>query len=290
MRSLSVTLVLLTLLLPMTGAHTPPGPKNFCETTSDVPIHDYVGPWTPTGPDVKSLTSGYQIVSANGNIDGDCDGDTVPGDSDGHMDWATGGATLLAQSWGGLFWNWEYQDYDAIYGSQVCLGEGADHVPLTTITAVDSVVGGAVAFGVYSDWPRLSLTYQTVEDRVQRTLSPLSQNADQVPTVHNSPAPDILDYVPPPPPPPPVVPHEQVIVCGDGVIEPCDPADPTAIDQVNCNAWDHALFCEAGAIGSLSNSCTPTFGPGANGDYLVEVYYDANPGHPSLPVAGHIIN
>lgn len=258
MKLLSASIVFLTLLIPTIGAHTPPGPKNFCEWSSDVSTHDYVGAWT----------QGYQVVSANGNTNGDCNADTVPGDSDGHMDWATGGATLLADTGNGI-----------TYGSLACLGEWADHVPQTEIVLIDAVAGGAVAFEVSGDWSRVAATRAMVEDKLNAATPHAS--APILPGIERPSPEGIVDYIPPEP---------TYLDCGDGIVEPCDPTDPTAVDQVTCNARDGQLICYAQPIGSASNSCTPTFGPGANGDYLVRVLYDTNPAHPSSPVAGHIIN
>lgn len=250
MKSPTAILLCLALLVPVAIAHTPPGPKNFCESFADWSVHDYVGVWTP----------GYQVLSADGNHAGDCDGDTVPADHDGHMDWATGGATLLAD-------NGNY----ANQGAWACLGELADHVPQTPIIVIDAVAGGAVRFEVSADWSRPPLSEQ-VASAAQRVFGDGPVSGPQ--------------YNPPPPPPP--TKHEND--CGDGIIEACDPTDPTAIDGVTCNSQDRVLVCLAQPIGSASNECTPTFYPGGNGDYLVRVVVDTDPSHPSFPVAGHIIN
>lgn len=77
-------------------------------------------------------------------------------------------------------------------------------------------------------------------------------------------------------------------ICGDNLLEPCDPADPTLVDQLTCNAKDGAMY--VGPTNGAFNSGTPSFGPGQNGAYLVFALSSANPANPGLATAGHIIS
>lgn len=91
---------------------------------------------------------------------------------------------------------------------------------------------------------------------------------------------------------------EQTPDCGDGQVTPCSPTPPPPSTQpfpVNvvedvarglletgfgaiCNPLDHeARFIDAGVM---------TFGPGANGTYLVVIEADTDLGY--VPVAGHV--
>jgi hypothetical protein len=77
--------VALVPLLPLGTAHTPAGtPKNYCEWYPDVMYHEYVG---INGP----------LLPSDGNVTGDCDGQTLPlPEFDGHQEFAIGGAILSA--------------------------------------------------------------------------------------------------------------------------------------------------------------------------------------------------
>jgi len=260
----SVILAASLLLLPVALAHLPPGPKNFCESSSDWSTHDYTNAPAPLpaknlrGQPLGSygihnsmhpngedpVDSGISLGPLDGNLAGDCNGDTVPGDYDGHYEYATSGAYLAASS-GGVYLTGPWAG--ASWGSVPCLGEEPDHTPGTTITIVDRFLNGAVGMDITSDYARDAVPADTDFTTGAKTI------------------------------------------CGDHVIEPC--LDPTTdIDQATCNANDADLVVVPNYVGSTSNSGTPTFNPGQNGAYVIFVFASANGEHPGAATAGHIIN
>ena len=135
------------------GAYIRGPPKPYCETTPDWHVHDYGPP--ATGTAIGGL--------ADGNLD-DCDRDFNPNDPwcvaeevaredlngdgqvcekadyDGHMEWAWGGAYLLA----------EHGD-EATFGSYVCYGEDGHHPYYGPFWVVDVVLGSGASFEVAAD-------------------------------------------------------------------------------------------------------------------------------------------
>jgi len=234
MRNMMIGLIALALIAPVAIAHTPPGPKNFCESSNDWSEHDFVA------------GNGHLLWGSplqDGNLLGDCNGDTVPGDYDGHLEFAVGGGYLAAAN-GGVYASGPW--LGASWGSVACLGENADHTPATEVSVSATGTGGAVGFSVTSDYAR---------DAVPADTDP--QTGAQT-------------------------------ICGDHLIEPCDPTSPTDVDQVTCNAKDGELIVPPAALGSLSNAGTPTFGPGQNGAYVVFIDIWVNATAPGVGVSGHI--
>jgi len=255
MRLLVPLATTLLLLSPIGFAHIPPGPKNWCESPSEMHVHDYWPSgyyangdpghmWVYEGPDNHG-DSNFLHGPWDGNVLGDCNGDTVPLDPDGHKEFAIAGAILAADD-GGVypsgFWA------GASWGSDACLGEMADHVPGTLISLTDTATGGAVGFSVLADYAR---------DSFPATVDLLTGEST---------------------------------ICGDGIIEPCDASDPTAVDQVTCNTNDQALDVYPSAISSLSNGAIPGFAPGQNGAYLVLVWGSKSPAYPGAATTGHVYN
>lgn len=127
---LSVAALLMTA--PLSWAHTDGGlagpPKTYCEDPSEWDVHDY-------GP-----TTGFMLPPQwDGNLQ-DCDGDTVPVDYDGHSEWVSGGAWLLAEDGDGV-----------TGGSLACWGAVADHVAFPWVRVVDTGFGSAASFRVFTD-------------------------------------------------------------------------------------------------------------------------------------------
>jgi len=137
MRPTLAAFAVLLFLLPSTIAHTPPGPKTFCETSADVATHDYQG--------VSSTGNPESTPPAPVNGDSLCDAHAEYGAGSAYLA-ADNGGTYASGAWAGASW-----------GSVACLGEDADHTPETAITVVDASTGGAVAFDVASDYARDSV-------------------------------------------------------------------------------------------------------------------------------------
>jgi len=263
MRLLRILTAAALLLLPTVVAHTPPGPKNFCEQWSDLAQHDY---WTSgafaTVPDHGGAGQAWLYLHSNavygdaapnhltgpwdGNLATDCNADTVPADYDRHKEFAIGGAVLAADN-GGVYASGTWTG--ASWGSQACLGEDADHTPQTTITVTDAATGGAVGVSVTADYARDAVPADAGPDHIRGT-------GDDT-------------------------------ICGDHVIEPCGAG---GINQVTCNVNDKGIDCPPLPIGTPSNSCTPGFNAGQNGAYEVLVWSSANAAHPGSATTGHILN
>lgn len=111
-------LLLALAAAPLGLAHEPVGtPKLHCEATAaDRAVHDY----GPSVPGVLALRGDYALD--------DCDGDASFW-QDGHLDFAFGGAELVASPW----------------GAQWCLGLVVDHAQHPTVTVVDES-GEAIPF------------------------------------------------------------------------------------------------------------------------------------------------
>lgn len=126
-------LALLLATLPATDAHRgsdlPNGtPKPYCEWFwDDKMAHDYASPATGVllGPPL------------DGNAE-DCDGDGLPGDMDGHYEWAVGGAWLVARP-----------------DATLCGWPWPDHPEFPDVWIRDTVLtfqlGQPVVFHVYAD-------------------------------------------------------------------------------------------------------------------------------------------
>jgi hypothetical protein len=119
-----LSLALALLAAPFTGAHSEGGGRNYCEDPSEWQSHDY------------GYGTGGLIVSngADGNIAGDCDGDGVPADFDGHIEFAYGGAYLSAGD------------------SPSCNSERAHHPRFGPFSVSDLVNGETVSFFVAADF------------------------------------------------------------------------------------------------------------------------------------------
>ena len=117
-------------LLPLALAHEPRGtPKLHCESWDEARTHEYL-------PVAAGLTVwGF----TDGNVD-DCDGDGTPYDDDGHSEWSTGGAWILADSGDG--WS---------YGSIACFGEWAHHPSYGPFWIRDAAFTSNVHFLVAAD-------------------------------------------------------------------------------------------------------------------------------------------
>lgn len=75
----------LAALLAAPFAFASPAPyKGYCESPEEWGHHSYLA------------GNGALLLSYDGNVTGDCDGDTVPGDFDGHLEGGVGGALLTA--------------------------------------------------------------------------------------------------------------------------------------------------------------------------------------------------
>ena len=116
---------------PLAFAHEPVGTlRNYCEDPSEWTTHDY----GPPG-------DGHLIaLGSDGNLVGDCNGDTIPADYDGHLEWALGGGWLAADSGDGV-----------TGGSIVCHGEHAHHPQFGPISVFDAVQGATLTFWVAAD-------------------------------------------------------------------------------------------------------------------------------------------
>lgn len=111
------------LVAPLAYAHSPAGPKLFCENSADVSTHDYLPP----------ADGALIFVATNG--DGAEDSATTCGGAafgDAHGEYAHGGAWLSVDS-GDL----------ATYGSFACYGEQGHHPFYGPFTVVDDVLGAA---------------------------------------------------------------------------------------------------------------------------------------------------
>ena len=130
-KSFLLALAAALLAAPLALAHNPAGtPKNYCEDPSEWNVHDY-------GP----LGTGSLIaLGQDGNILGDCNGDTIPADYDGHVEWALGGGWLSVDSGDG-----------ATSGTIFCYGEVGHHPVFGPITVDDVVFGQTVPFTVGAD-------------------------------------------------------------------------------------------------------------------------------------------
>ena len=128
-------LALLLLGAPLAFAHAPLSgtPKNYCEDPSEWNVHDY-------GPPATGLLAIRPPIISDGNILGDCNGDGVPADFDGHSEFALGGAWLMADSGDG-----------STGGSVACYGEVAHHPFFGQFWAFDDVFGAGIPFTVASD-------------------------------------------------------------------------------------------------------------------------------------------
>jgi hypothetical protein len=115
----------LLLAAPLAYAHDPAGtPKNYCEDPSEWGVHDYAPP----------STGRLIFLGQDGNIAGDCDGDGIVADFDGHLEFAFGGGWLTAA------------DVDP-----ACNVETAHHPVFGPISVTDVVLGNTVVFRVASD-------------------------------------------------------------------------------------------------------------------------------------------
>jgi len=257
MRTTFIALVALSLLSPFVLAHIPPGPKNFCENSPDWSTHDYNVVPGPSQKNVQGQPGGAYFIYLDtypvqrewiagpfdGNLLGNCSGGGgLPGEYDGHKEFATNGAYLAADN-GGVYASGPWAG--SSWGSQACLGENADHTPETPITIMDAASGGAVGMDIGADYARTSVP------------------AYQDPITGGS------------------------WICGDHVLEPCG---ESGINGVTCNEMDNAIRCWPNAVGTPSNSCTPGFAPGQDGAYLVFAFSTADPSHPGVATAGHVIN
>jgi len=133
-------IVVLAMIVPSALAHPLPGPKDFCETSSDWFQHDYWG----------SAGSGALLGPYDGNDAGDCDGNGIWGDYDGHKEFAIGGGYLAFDN-GGIYMTGPWAGVS--WGSQACLDEAADHWG-SYVTVSDAVLGGNVDAVVAADWSR----------------------------------------------------------------------------------------------------------------------------------------
>jgi hypothetical protein len=113
----------LLLAAPMAFAHDPPGtPRNYCEDPGEWGVHDYGPP----------ATGRLILLGSDSNVAGDCNGDGIPADFDGHLEYAFGGGWLTVNT---------VPDCNAEVG----------HHPATLITVDDVVLGETVAFRVAAD-------------------------------------------------------------------------------------------------------------------------------------------
>lgn len=128
--SMRLLIALALATAPFAYAHEPAGTfKNYCEDPSEWGTHDYV------------VAVGFAtFLPQDGNIGGDCDGDTVPADYDGHVEWAAGGSWLSVNSGDG-----------ATGGSLACYGEEGHHPDFGPFTVTDFVLGRTLPFRVESD-------------------------------------------------------------------------------------------------------------------------------------------
>jgi hypothetical protein len=131
MRLALLLLAALLAIAPMGVAHDPVGtPKNYCEDPSEWDVHDYA----PVSVRV------FNFLGWDGNVVGDCDGDGLGYDFDGHYEWASGGAMLLAESGDGV-----------TGGASACYVTTADHPVFGPFTVTDAVLGSGVSFLVGAD-------------------------------------------------------------------------------------------------------------------------------------------
>lgn len=127
-------LLAIVAAVPLTFAHSPAGtPKNYCEPVTEWNMHDFT-----VGRRNFLVFYGY-----DGNVVGDCNLDTVPGDFDGHQEWAYGGGWLLASD------NLQTPESD---GATVCFGAAPHHLIGATVNVADTT-GAAIAFQIGIDWP-----------------------------------------------------------------------------------------------------------------------------------------
>lgn len=129
-RSPFLVLVAAFVAAPLVYAHSPAGtPDTTCEdTVAEIADHDH-------GPPITGWIFGFQ----ESNLE-DCNGDTTPGDDDGHAEYARGGAWLLVNSGDGV-----------TGGSIACFGEAGHHPAFGPIEVVDLILGPTVYFEVGAD-------------------------------------------------------------------------------------------------------------------------------------------
>lgn len=141
MRALPLACLALLIGVPFSFAHTNGGtygtPKPYCEYSpggkpDDVNVHDYA---------VNGATRPTYLLAffVDGNV-ADCDADGVPFDSDGHSEWAIGGAWLLSSEAGAP---------DS--GATACFGEYAHHPTHPLVWIFDHVWPARVLFLVGTD-------------------------------------------------------------------------------------------------------------------------------------------
>ena len=130
-KSFLLALAAALLAAPLALGHTPAGTtKNYCEDPLEWNTHDY-----------SYLSTGLVVFTLqDGNLAGDCDGDTVPTDFDAHLEWAIGGAWLMVESGDGV-----------TSGSVVCYGAVGDHPTFGPISVTDIVLGPTVPFSIQAD-------------------------------------------------------------------------------------------------------------------------------------------
>jgi hypothetical protein len=123
-KSFLIAIAAALMAAPMAFAHDPAGTlKNYCEDPSE---------WGVAPPASGNLI----FLGQDGNLAGDCDGDGIVADYDGHIEFAFGGGWLSA-------------------GDDVpeCNPEAAHHPRFGPFTVVDAVNGaGTQAFAVASDF------------------------------------------------------------------------------------------------------------------------------------------
>jgi hypothetical protein len=131
-------LALTALLAPLAYAHEPKGTqKNYCEYFSDWAFHDYQ----------TDFSAFFLVLGIDGNQAGDCNGDGLPGDYDGHHEWAYGGAWLLVESGFGL----PSVDPSVGAGTLYCFREWGHHPYFGPIYVDDTAFGSGTAFRVAAD-------------------------------------------------------------------------------------------------------------------------------------------
>lgn len=125
-----LALLLASVLSTFSTAHEPAGfPNVECEDPSEWDTHDYLGVHPLFGV----------LVRHDGSLE-DCTGTSGLPDTDGHAEFARGGATLSVASGDGIN-----------SGSIACLGETAHHPLQGLVRIEDAVFGAQVPFIVASD-------------------------------------------------------------------------------------------------------------------------------------------
>lgn len=253
MRPAFLVWLAMALLAPSGLAHQPPGPKTYCEEPVDRLMHDYqVG---QPGRAMEGSGDSRRSVSPRADLSTLRDGgDQASGGCDGRGLPGAGDGHMEFAVGGAYLASSQGGTYDAGPWAGARWGAPAClHENADHDAQMPIVIVDAALGGAVG---------MDIAADVARESAAASEDPET---------------------------HERTI-CGDHLIEPCDPTDLTAMDQTTCNANDRVLTVLPDALGTSWNVGTPNFFPGQNGAYIVFVLTDATLGTPGGPTAGHVFS